>query len=81
MVFYELNLLLYSKSNGVTISKSSFEIIYKKCTYKINLIYMNVYFKYIKYLAKCIICYFNNMQMQSFETLCVDFELNIGIPI
>ena len=81
MVFYLLNLLLYLKSNGVNISKSSFEILYAKCTYKINLIYINGCFKYIKYLAKCIICYFNNMQMQSFETLRVDFELNICIPI
>ena len=81
MVFYLLNLLLYSKSNGVNISKSSFEILYAKCTNKINLIYINVCFKYMKCLAKCIICYFNNMQMQSFETLRVDFELNISIPI
>ena len=64
MVFYLLNLLLYSKSNGVNISKSSFEILYAKCTYMINLIYSNGCYKYIKYLAKCI-CYFNNMQMQS----------------
>ena len=63
------------------LQKSSFEILYANCTYKINLIYINGCFKYIKYLAKCIICYFNNMQMQSFETLRVDFELNIGIPI
>ena len=81
MIFYLLNIHLYSKSNGDNISKSSFEILYAKCTYKINLIYINGCFKYIKYLAKCIICYFNNMQMQSFERLRVDFELNIGIPI